>query len=193
MARPDTIVIEGRAYSWRALVALRKAQLDAWRKAQGEQPALFELVDDSRPKPSARRRGAMKSRPCSNGCAMPMGKERQPDNGLDSSTKLLAFLTTSINVNYMEKSMQLNNRSRKVELSKIFTCLAVAATTGMFGGYAASFLFNAAALSDVAVAASALATVGNFAVCGFCLYKSASHALALPNATALSVNPQPPR
>jgi hypothetical protein len=50
MARPDTIVIEGRAYSWRVLVALRKAQLDAWRRAQGEQPALFELVDDSRPK-----------------------------------------------------------------------------------------------------------------------------------------------
>jgi len=50
MVRPDTIVIEGRAYSWRALVALRKAQLDAWRKAQGEQPALFELVEDCRPK-----------------------------------------------------------------------------------------------------------------------------------------------
>jgi len=27
MKRPDTIIIEGRAYSWRALVALRKAQL----------------------------------------------------------------------------------------------------------------------------------------------------------------------
>jgi hypothetical protein len=51
MRRPDTIIIEGRAYSWRALVALRKAQLDAWRKAQGEQPALFELVEDCRPKP----------------------------------------------------------------------------------------------------------------------------------------------
>lgn len=51
MRRPDTIVIDGRAYSWRALVALRKAQLDAWRKARGEQPALFDLVDDSRPKP----------------------------------------------------------------------------------------------------------------------------------------------
>jgi hypothetical protein len=50
MARPDTIVIEGRAYSWRALVALRKAQLDAWRKAQGAQPALFELVEDCRPR-----------------------------------------------------------------------------------------------------------------------------------------------
>ena len=50
MARPDTIVIEGRAYSWRALVTLRKAQLDAWRKAQGEQPALFEFAHDCRPK-----------------------------------------------------------------------------------------------------------------------------------------------
>lgn len=29
MARPDTIVIEGRAYSWRALVEARKAQLEA--------------------------------------------------------------------------------------------------------------------------------------------------------------------
>jgi len=50
MRRPDTIVIEGRAYSWRALVTLRKAQLDAWRKAQGEQPALFEFAHDCRPK-----------------------------------------------------------------------------------------------------------------------------------------------
>lgn len=49
MARPDAIVIEGRAYSWRALVAQRKAQLEAWRKTQGEQPALFELVHDCRP------------------------------------------------------------------------------------------------------------------------------------------------
>jgi hypothetical protein len=58
MARPDTIVVEGRAYSWRALVALRKAQLEAWRGpapapergAQGQQPALFEQVEDCRPK-----------------------------------------------------------------------------------------------------------------------------------------------
>lgn len=50
MARPDTIIIEGRAYSWRALTTLRKAQLDACRKAQGEQPALFELVEDCRPR-----------------------------------------------------------------------------------------------------------------------------------------------
>jgi hypothetical protein len=50
MRRPDTIVIEGRAYSWRALVDARKAQLEAWRKAQGAQPALFALIDDCRPK-----------------------------------------------------------------------------------------------------------------------------------------------
>ena len=50
MARPDTIIIEGRAYSWRGLVALRKAQLETWRKAQGEQPTLFKLIEDCRPK-----------------------------------------------------------------------------------------------------------------------------------------------
>lgn len=48
--RPDTIIIEGRAYSWRALVAHRKAQLESWRSARGQQPALFELKDDARPK-----------------------------------------------------------------------------------------------------------------------------------------------
>jgi hypothetical protein len=42
--RPDTIVIEGRA-----LMALRKAQLDAWRKAQDAQLVLFELARDCRP------------------------------------------------------------------------------------------------------------------------------------------------
>lgn len=50
MRRPDTIVIEGRAYSWRVILELRKAQIEAWRKAKGEQPALFALKDDCRPK-----------------------------------------------------------------------------------------------------------------------------------------------
>ena len=50
MARPDTIVIEGRAYSWRVILELRKAQLEAWRAAQAQQPALFELRQDCRPK-----------------------------------------------------------------------------------------------------------------------------------------------
>lgn len=49
MKAPATIVIEGRAYRWRDILELRNAQLEAWRKAQGEQPALFELRDDCRP------------------------------------------------------------------------------------------------------------------------------------------------
>jgi hypothetical protein len=39
----DTFIIEGRAYSWRALCELRKAPLEARRTAQGKQLALFEL------------------------------------------------------------------------------------------------------------------------------------------------------
>jgi hypothetical protein len=50
MARPDTIIIDGRAYSWRALMEQRRAQLEAWRKAQSAQPALFPLIEDCRPR-----------------------------------------------------------------------------------------------------------------------------------------------
>jgi hypothetical protein len=49
MRKPDTIIVDGRAFSWRRLCELRKAQLEAWRAAQAQQPALFELRDDSRP------------------------------------------------------------------------------------------------------------------------------------------------
>lgn len=49
MKAPDTIIIGGRAYSWRAILEARRAQLDAWRAAQPEQPALFALRDDRRP------------------------------------------------------------------------------------------------------------------------------------------------
>jgi hypothetical protein len=45
---PDTLIVDGRAYSWKRLCELRRAQLEAWRKARGSQPALFELRDDSR-------------------------------------------------------------------------------------------------------------------------------------------------
>lgn len=51
MKASDTIIIEGRALSWRVLLELRRAQLDAWRKAQPKQPALFDLKEDRRPKP----------------------------------------------------------------------------------------------------------------------------------------------
>jgi hypothetical protein len=49
MKRPDTIIIEGRAYSWRALLELRRAQLEAWEAARPQQPALFDLKHDHRP------------------------------------------------------------------------------------------------------------------------------------------------
>jgi hypothetical protein len=46
---PDRIVIEGRPYSWKAILELRRAQLEEWKASQPSQPALFELKDDSRP------------------------------------------------------------------------------------------------------------------------------------------------
>lgn len=49
MKRPDTIMIKGRAFSWRAILELRRAQIEAWKVAQPEQPALFELKEDTRP------------------------------------------------------------------------------------------------------------------------------------------------
>jgi len=45
----DVFLIDGRAYSWRRLCELRRAQLQAIRKAEGSQPALFELREDCRP------------------------------------------------------------------------------------------------------------------------------------------------
>jgi hypothetical protein len=49
MAKPDTIIVDGRAYSWARLIELRKQQLEAWRAAQCRQLALFELKNDCRP------------------------------------------------------------------------------------------------------------------------------------------------
>ncbi|MER8764866.1 MULTISPECIES: hypothetical protein [unclassified Mesorhizobium] len=48
MKRPETIIIGGRTYSWRVL-DMRRQQLDAWKAAQPEQPALFDLKQDRRP------------------------------------------------------------------------------------------------------------------------------------------------
>ena len=49
MSRPDTILIDGRAYRWRDIVELRRQQLAAWKAARPDQPALFVLKEDSRP------------------------------------------------------------------------------------------------------------------------------------------------
>lgn len=47
MARLKFIEIDGRRYSWRDILHLRREQKRAFAKA--EQPALFELRDDRRP------------------------------------------------------------------------------------------------------------------------------------------------
>jgi hypothetical protein len=49
MAKPDTLIVDGHAYSWQRLCELRRQQLAAWKAARGEQPALFELQKDFRP------------------------------------------------------------------------------------------------------------------------------------------------
>ena len=45
----DTIMIAGRAYDWRAVLELRRAQLESRRAGQGRQLALFALHEDRRP------------------------------------------------------------------------------------------------------------------------------------------------
>jgi hypothetical protein len=49
MAKPDILIVDGRALSWPRLIELRRAQLEAWRAEQCRQLALFELKDDCRP------------------------------------------------------------------------------------------------------------------------------------------------
>jgi hypothetical protein len=48
---PRTINIDGKLYLWSEIVALRRTQIAAARRA--EQLALFEMIEDSRP-PSQR-------------------------------------------------------------------------------------------------------------------------------------------
>lgn len=50
MKAPDTIVIGGRAYSWRVILETRRQQVEAWKAAQPRQPALFDLRTDCRPR-----------------------------------------------------------------------------------------------------------------------------------------------
>jgi hypothetical protein len=46
---PDTLIVDGHAFSWQRLCELRRQQLEEWKAAQPSQPALFELRDDCRP------------------------------------------------------------------------------------------------------------------------------------------------
>ncbi len=49
MSKPDTLIVDGHAFSWQRLCELRRQQLEAWKAAHAVQPALFELKDDCRP------------------------------------------------------------------------------------------------------------------------------------------------
>jgi len=49
MTKPDTLIVDGRAYSWRQLCKLRQRQLAAWEAGQPIQLALFEVKIDHRP------------------------------------------------------------------------------------------------------------------------------------------------
>ena len=49
MAKPDTIVIDGHAFSWQRISELRRQQLEAWQAAKPRQLALFAMQDDCRP------------------------------------------------------------------------------------------------------------------------------------------------
>jgi hypothetical protein len=49
MAKPDTLIVDGRALSWQRLLELRRQQLEAWQAGQSRQLTLFELKDDCRP------------------------------------------------------------------------------------------------------------------------------------------------
>ena len=50
MSRPANIIIEGRAYRWRDILELRRQEVAAWKAARPDQPALFPLIEDARPK-----------------------------------------------------------------------------------------------------------------------------------------------
>jgi hypothetical protein len=49
MAKPDTLIVDGHAFSWQRICALRRAQLEAWKAEQCRQFTLFEMKDDCRP------------------------------------------------------------------------------------------------------------------------------------------------
>ncbi|MEA2951919.1 MAG: hypothetical protein QOJ96_1439 [Alphaproteobacteria bacterium] len=45
----DTLIVDGHAFSWKRLCELRRDQLEAARKAEAAQLALFEAREDVRP------------------------------------------------------------------------------------------------------------------------------------------------
>jgi len=49
MARPDILMVDGHAFSWRRLCELRRQQIEEWSRVEVRQPALFALKTDCRP------------------------------------------------------------------------------------------------------------------------------------------------
>jgi hypothetical protein len=49
MTKPDTLIVDGHAFSWQRLLELRRQQLEAWQAEQARQLTLFELKEDCRP------------------------------------------------------------------------------------------------------------------------------------------------
>jgi hypothetical protein len=49
VAKPDTLIVDGRSLSWQRLLELRRQQLEAWQTEQCRQLTLFELKDGCRP------------------------------------------------------------------------------------------------------------------------------------------------
>lgn len=49
MAKPDTLIVDGHAFSWQRLCELRRQQLKELKAARPPQPALFELKSDCCP------------------------------------------------------------------------------------------------------------------------------------------------
>jgi hypothetical protein len=47
--KPDIILIDGHAFSWRRICELRSQQLEAWRRSRPQQPVLFEMKEDWKP------------------------------------------------------------------------------------------------------------------------------------------------
>lgn len=45
MAKPETLIVDGHAFSWKRLLELRRQQLEEWHSEQCWQPTLFELKD----------------------------------------------------------------------------------------------------------------------------------------------------
>jgi hypothetical protein len=50
MAKPDVLIVDGHAFSWRRLCELRREQLEAWKKSEARQLVHFELKTDYRPR-----------------------------------------------------------------------------------------------------------------------------------------------